>query len=124
LTWSIFFGTLGAVQKVSVRFYSSSSDDEPAREWLRNLSRIGKKILGEDITTVQYGWPVGMPLVRKMEPNLWELRSRLQEGIARTFFTMLGNEMILLHGFVKKSAKTPDNELEVARKRMKEVRNA
>jgi len=112
------------VQKVSVRFYRSSSGDEPAREWLKNLSRIGKKILGEDITTVQYGWPVGMPLVRKMEPNLWELRSRLQEGIARTFFTMLGNEMILLHGFVKKSAKTPDNELEVARKRMKEVRNA
>ena len=121
---STFFGTLPAVQKVSVRFYRSGSGDEPARDWLKSLPKIDKKTLGEDITTVQYGWPVGMPLVRKMEPNLWELRSRLHDGIARTFFTMLGNEMILLHGFVKKSAKTPKDELEVARKRMKEVRNA
>jgi len=65
-----------------------------------------------------------MPLVRKMEPNLWELRSRLPDGIARTFFTMHGNEMVLLHGFVKKSAKTPEDELAIARRRMKEVRNA
>ena len=112
------------MQKVPVRFYRSSSGDEPARDWLRNLSAAGKKILGEDIATVQHGWPIGMPLVRKMEPNLWELRSRLHDGIARTFFTMQGDEMILLHGFVKKSAKTPQDELAVARKRMKEVRNA
>jgi len=59
------------VQKVPVRFYRSGSGDEPGRDWLKSLSKAGKKILGEDIATVQYGWPVGMPLVRKMEPNLW-----------------------------------------------------
>jgi len=112
------------VQKVPVRFYRAGSGDEPGRDWLKSLSKAGKKILGEDIATVQYGWPVGMPLVRKMEPNLWELRSRLPDGIARTFFTMHGNEMVLLHGFVKKSAKTPEDELAIARRRMKEVRNA
>jgi phage-related protein len=112
------------VQKAPVRFYRSSSGDEPARNWLQNLPKTCKKILGEDIATVQYGWPVGMPLVRKLEPNLWELRSRLPDGIARTFFTMHRNEIVLLHGFVKKSAKTPEDELDVARKRMKEVRNA
>ena len=112
------------MQKTPVRFYRSSSGDEPARNWLQNLPKACKKILGEDIATVQYGWPVGMPLVRKMEPNLWELRSRLPDGIARTFFTMHGHEIVLLHGFVKKSAKTPADELDVARKRMKEVRNA
>ncbi len=107
-----------------MRFYRLGSGDEPARDWLKTLSGAAKRVLGEDIATVQYGCPVGMPLVRKMEPNLWELRSRLQEGIARTFFTVHDDELVLLHGFVKKSRKTPENELQVARKRMKEVRNA
>jgi phage-related protein len=100
------------------------SGDEPARDWLKNLSRDARRMLGEDIATVQYGWPIGMPLVRKMEPNLWELRSHFKEGIARIFFTLHGDEIVLLHGFVKKSARTPDVELQLARRRMKEVRNA
>jgi len=112
------------VRKTPARFYKSTSGDEPARDWLKSLPGAAKRILGEDIATVQYGWPVGMPLVRKMEPNLWELRSRVHEGIARTFFTMHDDELVLLHGFVKKSRKTPENELQVARKRMKEVHNA
>lgn len=112
------------MQKLPARFFRSGSGDEPARNWLRRLPKTAKRILGEDIATVQYGWPVGMPLVRKMEPNLWELRSRLHDGIARTFFTVHDGTLVLLHGFVKKSARTPKCELEIARQRMKEVLNA
>lgn len=71
--------------------------------------------------TVQYGWPLGMPLVRKLGADLWEVRSHLEHGTARVFFTVLGAQMVLLHGFVKKSQATPKAELDLARKRMKEV---
>lgn len=61
--------------------------------------------------------------MRKIEPNLWEIRTQLLSGIARVFFTVLGNEMVLLHGFIKKSQKTPTPDINLARKRMKEVHN-
>jgi phage-related protein len=62
-----------------------------------------------------------MPLVRKMEPGLWEARSDIVDGIARVLFTEKDGQMILLHGFVKKSQKTPDNELKTARNRLKKL---
>ena len=76
-----------------------------------------RKIIGDDIRTIQFGWPVGMPLVRKLDTGLWEVRATLASGIARVFFTVVENEAILLHGFIKKSQKTPLTELETARKR-------
>ena len=82
-----------------------------------------RKIVGEDILTLQFGWPVGMPLARKMEDDLWELRSNIPSGIARTFFTVYGNNIVLLHGFVKKSRKTPTNELPTAKRRLKKLRS-
>lgn len=82
----------------------------------------GKKAIGEDIKTVQFGWPLGMPLVRKIEPGLWEVRSYIRDGIARVFFTVQGEFMVLLHGFVKKSAKTPPDDLSLARKRLAQLR--
>ena len=60
-----------------------------------------------------------MPLVRKLEKNLWEVRTDITDGIARTLFTVIGKQMVLLHAFVKKSQKTPKAELETARKRLK-----
>lgn len=108
---------------LTVRFYRSLTDTEPVRDWLKSLPVEARKAIGEDIKTVQFGWPLGMPLVRKMEPGLWEVRSRIAGGIARVLFTTNGSMMVLLHGFVKKSAKTPDNELAVARKRKAEVDN-
>ncbi len=74
-----------------------------------------------DIKTVELGWPSGMPVVRKMTPGLWEIRSRIPEGIARVFFTVVNSRMVLLHGFVKKSQTTPRADIELALRRMKEV---
>src|SRR6059058_5057028 len=101
---------------LSVVFFRTDTGREPVREWLKSLARAERKIIGEDIKTVQFGWPLGMPLVRKMSPDLWEIRSSLRSGISRILFTIMGSSMILLHGFMKKSQKTPVDELNLARK--------
>ena len=95
----------------------SDQREEPVRDWLFSLRADERKIIGDDIRTMQFGWPVGMPLVRKLDTGLWEVRATLASGIARVFFTLVENEAILLHGFIKKSQKTPLTELETARKR-------
>jgi phage-related protein len=76
------------------------------REWLLDVSRNDRKAIGCDIKTAQYGCPIGMPLIRKIEPGLWEVRSVIERVIARVIFTVEDDVMVLLHGFVKKSAKT------------------
>jgi phage-related protein len=97
-----------------VLFYRSEAGNEPAREWLKGLSRDEKRRIGEDIKTAQLGWPLGMPLIRKIQKDLWEVRTAVENGIARVFFTVDGEFMILLHGFIKKSQKTPQHELKTA----------
>lgn len=82
---------------------------------------MDRKAIGKDIKTVQFSWPLGMPLVRKLAPGLWEIRSSIQVGIARVLFTVVSEAMVLLHGFVKKTQKTPQTELETARRRLIEV---
>ncbi len=106
--------------KLKVYFYKTGSGTEPVRKWLQSLSTAHKKAIGEDIKTVQFGWPLGMPLVEKIKPFLWEVRSKIPNGIARVLFTVDGNIMILLHGFIKKSQKIPKNELKTALSRLKE----
>ena len=106
---------------LSVVFYRTEARSEPVREWLRELTVEDRKAIGIDIKTVQYGWPLGMPLVRKMEPGLWEVRCDIADGIARVLFTAKGGQMVLLHGFVKKTQKTPDNDLKTARNRLKNL---
>ena len=107
---------------LAVVFYRTDAGKEPVREWLKSLSREDKRTIGEDIKTVQFGWPLGMPLIRKLERGLWEVRSNLSQGIARVLFTVDGNTMILLHGFVKKSQKTPLTDLNTARRRLADLR--
>lgn len=102
-----------------VAFFRSASGDEPVREWLKSLPREECRIIGEDIKTVQFGWPLGMPLVRKLEKGLWEVRSRLPDRIARVVFTTGEGRMILLHGFIKKSQKMSQGDLELARTRLR-----
>jgi len=97
---------------------SIDDDNEPVREWLKSLPRQDCRAIGEDIKTAQYGWPLGMPLLRKLDRGLWEVRSIASIGIARVFFTVKDGLIILLHGFVKKSQKTPQNELDTARRRL------
>ena len=106
---------------LEVRFYAMDRGREPVRDWLKSLSAEARKAIGEDIKTVQYGWPLGMPLVRKMEPGLWEVRSTIDAGIARVLFTTSGPVMVLLHGFIKKSDKAPKDDLKLALRRAKEV---
>ena len=83
---------------------------------------MDKKTLGADIKTVQFGFPIGMPLVRKMDKDLWEVRSHVSNGIARILFTIDGSLMILLHGFIKKSQATPKSDLELSKQRLKQCK--
>jgi phage-related protein len=85
---------------------------------LKELDRKVRKTIGEDIKTVQFGWPLGMPLVRKLEAELWEVRSHLEGRIARITFTVQDDVMVLLHGFIKKSQRTPIADLSTTRKRL------
>lgn len=102
----------------TVIFDRSQTGNEPVREWLRSLSASPRHAIGEDLMVVQYRWPLGMPLVRKMGPDLWELRSSMPDGIARVFFTVWQYNIIVLHGFVKKSQATPANELATAKRHL------
>lgn len=103
---------------LKVVFYRSEASNEPVREWLKDLHRDDKRQIGEDIKIAQLGWPLGMPLIKKIDKDLWEVRTRLADAIARVFFTVDGEYMILLHGFIKKSQKTPQNELKTALSRL------
>jgi phage-related protein len=109
---------------LEARFFRTDSGTEPVRDWLKTLSANDRKAIGEDIRTVQIGWPLGMPVVRKMDNNLWEVRTNLQGRIARVLFTMVDNVMVLLHGFIKKSQETPKQELDLAKARRNIVRGA
>lgn len=105
-----------------VFFFKSELGNEPVRDWLKDLPAIERKAVGEDIKTVQFGWPLGMPLVRKMGKDLWEVRIHLQTRIARVLFTINGNTMVLLHGFIKKSIGIPADDLALAKNRLKKVK--
>ena len=103
---------------LKVHFFRSESGREPVREWLRSLPREERRIIGEDLKTVQFGWPLGMPLVRKLDENLWEARSRLPNRIARVIFTLGEGRLVLLHAFLKKTSKTPADDLSLAKTRL------
>ena len=108
--------------RLRVAFFMTLSGREPVRDWLKALPRPQRKAIGEEIKTVQFGWPLGMPLVRKMEKDLWEVRVSLEQRIARIFFTVEEEVMVLLHGFIKKGQKTPKKELDLARKRLAQLK--
>jgi len=105
------------------RFFRTASGTEPVREWLKELDKNDNRIIGGDIRTVEYGWPIGMPVCRSIKgyKDLWEVRSHLSGGrIARVIFYSSGGEMILLHGFIKKTQQTPHQDLELADRRRRE----
>ena len=101
-----------------VVFFRTNAGREPVREWLRSLDSADRKTIGEDIKLVEFGWHMGMPLVRKIESDLWEVRSHLtRRRIARVLFTVQGYQMALLHGLIKKSQKIQQHDLNLARNR-------
>src|SRR3990170_3081135 len=107
---------------LAVVFWKETNGKEPVRQWLKSLTKQQKKIIGEDIKTIEMGWPLGMPLVKSLGHGIWEIRSNFKDGIARIVFKMHENQMVLLHGFIKKSQKAPSQDLEIAIKRAKTLR--
>jgi phage-related protein len=110
------------VKKIAARFFVSAGGSMPVREWLLEMDAADRRIVGKDIQKVEFGWPIGMPYCRPLGRGLWEVRSSISAGrIARTIFSIREGEMILLHGFVKKTQKTPQKDIELSLQRMKEL---
>jgi phage-related protein len=112
---------LGASGKrVPAIFFRTDAGGEPVRDWLKgkDLSKTDRKRIGEDIKTVEHGWPLGMPVCRPMGKGLYEVRTNLSNNrIARVlFYVDVKRRMVLLHGFIKKSQTTPEGDLEIARR--------
>lgn len=104
------------------RIFETETGREPVKEWPLELAPEDRKAIGNDIRVAEFGWPIGMPLCRaiKGHKGLWEIRVNLSGGRqARVFFCSHEGNMLLLHGFMKKSQKTPINEIEIAVKRMR-----
>ena len=108
---------------VEVGFFRTDSGAEPVRDWLKGLSKEDRKIIGEDLKTAQYGWPIGMPLIKKIDKDLWELRSRLKDRISRVILTVHEDYFVLLHGFIKKTQKIPKRDLDIANNRLTALRS-
>ena len=109
-------------KKLRARFYETASGRKPVREWLLEIDQDDRRIVGYDVQTVEFGCPVGMPICRPLGEGLWEIRSNLGDGtIGRIIFCIIDGEMVLLHGFVKETQKTPKQDIELARKRRKEL---
>lgn len=105
-------------------FYVSAAGKRPVREWLMELAPEDRKTIGEDIATLEFCWPIGKPKCAPIQgvKSMYEVRSNISSGrIARVLFVLVGNRMVLLHGFVKKTQQTPEKELKLAISRMKEV---
>lgn len=103
-------------------FYKSVAGKEPVREWLLDLERNDKKIIGSDIRVVEFSGELKPPRVKKIETRLWEVRSHLSnDKIARVLFTLKDDKMVLLHGFIKKSQKLSQQDKQVAIKRLKNL---
>lgn len=108
--------------EVPVRFYRSDTGREPVREWLRNLDEADRRAIGLDRMRVQFGWPIGMPLVRSLQDGLWEVRSSLpSQRIARLIICFHDETLMVLHGFIKRTQKTLTDDLALAKRRMNEV---
>jgi phage-related protein len=108
--------------KIPLVFYRGAAGTEPVREWLRAMARDDRLEIGADLQRVQYRWPVGMPLCRPLGDGLWEVRTILpSKTISRVFVCFHDGVLYALHGFIKKTQKTPSKELTIARKRQREV---
>ena len=111
------------MKRLPAKFFRAEGGSEPVKDWLKTLSREDGRIIGTDIKDVEFSFPIGLPLCRSLSgyKDLWEVRSKLTgRRIARVIFYISKGEMILLHGFIKKSQKTPKQEIELALKRKKE----
>lgn len=108
-------------RKMPVVFYRTRAGAEVVRDWLRSLDDADRQAVGLDLMRVQYRWPVGMPLCRSLSDGLWEVRTSLPSNrIARVLFSVQQGRILVLHGFIKKTQKTPADDLMLARRRNRE----
>jgi phage-related protein len=108
-------------RKIPVVFYRTLGGAEVVRGWLRSLDAADRQAVGLDLMRVQYRWPVGMPLCRALGDGLWEVRTSLPSNrIARVLFSVQQGRILVLHGFIKKTQKTPPDDLVLARRRSRE----
>jgi len=105
------------LRKLAAVFYKTSNGREPVRDWLLELQPEDRKVIGRDIQVVQYEWPLGRPLVDHLRGGIWEVRSGLSNRQARVLFAVPGEEIVLLHGFIKKTRSTPREDLALAERR-------
>lgn len=112
------------LKKLPAFFYQTAAGAEPVRDWLQALDEDDRRAIGVDIAAVECGWPVGMPSCRSLGDKLWEVRSSLaSRREARVIFAVVEEQMVLLHAFIKKTQKTPKADLDLALKRLKEVKS-
>ena len=108
------------LKKVPARFFATHSGEEPVRVWLKELDQDDRKTIGKDIQKVEFGWPIGLPVCQSLGDGLWEVRSNLSDArIARVIFGFSSGTMVLLHGFIKKTRKTPHHDKALALRRLK-----
>ena len=112
---------VGQLQKMPVVFYQSAAGRTPVLDWLKGLPTEDRAVIGQDLMRVQFRWPVGMPLCRPLGDGLWEVRSSLPcHRIARLMLCPVEGRLVVLHGFIKKTQKTPDGDMDLARRRQRE----
>ncbi|HWF14339.1 MAG TPA: type II toxin-antitoxin system RelE/ParE family toxin [Candidatus Acidoferrales bacterium] len=106
------------LREIPVRFYRTTAGVEPVLEWLHRLDKGDRHAIGLDLMRVQFGWPIGMPLMRSLKSGLWEVRSTLpSQKIARLIVCFHQNNLIVLHGFIKKPKRTPREDIDLAMRR-------
>jgi phage-related protein len=111
-------------KRVIVAFFQTEAGAEPVRDWLKSLDKEDRAQIGDDLQTLEFGWPIGMPMCRPLGQGLHELRTNLKDRIARVMFGIVEGKLIALHGFIKKSQATPASDMELARKRLKIVKGS
>jgi phage-related protein len=111
-------------RKIELVFFRNNTGSEPVREWLKGLDGVERRAIGTDLLRAQWRWPIGMPLCRPMGQGLWEVRTDLPgKRTARVLICFYDERLVALHGFIKKTRATPEDDLALARKRQKELSN-
>lgn len=106
---------------LGVYFFRTDGGNEPVLDWLRELNADDRRLVGEDLRTVQIGWPLGMPLCRSLGDGLYEVRSSITGNrITRLVFFQHGSRLVVVEGFIKKSRTTPADILKLAKRRRSE----
>lgn len=104
---------------LEVEFYKTEGGNEVVLDFLRGLPADDKKTVGEDLKTLQFGYPIGMPLCRPVG-RLWELRSSppsKRELRLLWFYHKKARTIVVVHAFIKKTQKTPQKDINLGEAR-------